>query len=204
MGHCIHAIVAPNETARKILADWPDLSRLDRGNGFAIFPIDADLIDERIAPDKTPTETGDEFMLLTSGFRDLLRTLSLGGQLAYVETEYFGRTGGQGALVCRDGIEIMPPTWHSSGTINDALKLIGMKRTMTAVYFNAAGFGDVRFYDDFRDLITTHPSNNDTEQGGERERESRCAFVPLINVNSPPRYLRCLPTNHAHAPRRIP
>ena len=103
MGHCIHVIVAPTSTADSISEQWPELPRLDRANGFAIFPIDADLIDARIAPDKTPTETGDEFMLLTNGFRVQLRKLSLGGQLAYVETEYFGGNGGQGALVCRDG-----------------------------------------------------------------------------------------------------
>jgi len=171
MGHCIHAVVAPNETAGTISTDWPNLPRLDRDNGFAIFPIDADLIDERIAPDKTPTVTGDEFMLLTNGLRDLLRTLSLGGQLAYVETEYFGGAGGQGALVCRDGIEIMPPTWHTSGTINDAFKLIGMKRSMTGDRFDAAGFGGVRSNDDLKDLIATNTPQNDAEQSGERERD---------------------------------
>jgi len=102
-------IVAPTSTADSISEQWPELPRLDRDNGFAIFPIDADLIDARIAPDKTPTETGDEFMLLTNGFRTQLQDLSRGGQLAYVETEYFGGSGGQGALVCHDGEEIMPP-----------------------------------------------------------------------------------------------
>ena len=153
-------IVAPATTADSISEQWPELPRLDRVNGFAIFPIDAELIDARIAPDKTPTETGDEFMFLTNGFRSELRNLSRGGSLAYVETEYFGGSGGQGALVCRDGDEIMPPEWHESGTINDALKLIGFKRGILADRFTAAGFADVRDDDDLLDLIARQSAKN--------------------------------------------
>ncbi len=160
MGHCIHVIVAPTSTADSISEQWPELPRLDRDNGFAIFPIDADLIDARIAPDKTPTETNDEFKLLTNGFRTLLRSLSRGGLLAYVETEYFGGSGGQGALVCRDGDEIMPPEWHDSGTINDALKLIGLQGGVFADRFTAAGFADVRDDDDILDLIARQSAKN--------------------------------------------
>jgi hypothetical protein len=153
MGHCIHAIVAPSETADSISSHWPDLPRLDNDNGFAVFPIDAEFIDARIATDKTPTVTGDEFMLMTNGLRSLLRTLSADGQLAYVETEYFGGVGGQGALVCRNGSEIMPPTWRESDTINDALKLIGVPRGAFADEFVAAGFGLVRNNDQILDRI---------------------------------------------------
>jgi len=153
MGHCIQAIVAPIGTATVISREWPEVPRLDCDNGLAIFPIDADLIDKRIAPDKTPTTTGDEFMLLTGGFLNLLRALSRGGQLAYVETDYFGGAGGQGALVLREGEEIMPPTWCKSGTINDALKLIGLKRGMFGDEFDAAGFGLVRRNDQIVEMI---------------------------------------------------
>lgn len=165
MGHCVHAIVAPMDTADAISREWPELPRLDRDNGFTIFPIDAELIDQRIAPDKTPTVTGDEFMLLTNGFRDLLCTLSQGGQLAYVETEYFGGVGGQGALVCRDGVEIIPPTWRESGTINDALKRMGLKRGAFADEFVAAGFGLVRDNDDIIELIQSRRSPRPGERG---------------------------------------
>jgi hypothetical protein len=148
------------DTADAISREWPELPRLDRDNGFAIFPVDGELIDQRIAPDKTPTFTGDEFMLLTDRFRDLLCTLSQGGQLAYVETEYFGGFGGQGALVCRDGVEIMPPTWREYGTINDALNRIGLKRDAFADEFVAAGFDLVRDNDDIIELIQSQTRND--------------------------------------------
>ncbi len=153
MGHCIHAIVAPSDTADSISSQVPDLPRLDHDNGFTVFPIDAEFVDGHIAPDVTPTVTGDEFMLMTNGFRLFLQRLSIGGQLAYVETEYFGGEGGQGAVVCRNGSEVMPPTWRESDTINDALKLIGMKRGMFADEFLAAGLGLVRNNDQILDQI---------------------------------------------------
>jgi hypothetical protein len=153
MSHYIQVIVAPMATADSISKFWPELPRLNRNNGFAVFPTDADLIDARIAPDWTPTETDKEFKLLTNRFRTELQTLSRGGQLAYLETEYFGGIGGQGAVVCRDGNEIMPPTWRESGTINDALKLIGMSQGMVADRFAAAGFAEIRKNDDLLDLI---------------------------------------------------
>jgi hypothetical protein len=160
MGHCIHAIVAPTETADAISVSWPDLPRLDRSNGFVIFPIDADLIDARIAPDIIPAESGGEFTLLTNGFRKLLQALSRNGQLAYIETDYFGGVGGQGALVCHNGDEIMPPTWDKSGTINDALALIGMPHSLFTDRFTAAGFDRIRDNDDILDLIAAQTTKD--------------------------------------------
>jgi hypothetical protein len=160
MGHCIHAIVAPTATADAISVSWPELPRLDRSNGFVIFPIDADLIDARIAPDKIPAETPIKFMLLTDGFRKLLQALSRNGQLAYIETDYFGGVGGQGALVCRNGDELMPPTWDKGGTINHALGLIGMPRGLLADRFTAAGFDRLRDNDDILDLIAAQAAKD--------------------------------------------
>jgi hypothetical protein len=153
MGHCIHAIVAARPTADVISAAWPELPRLDRDNGFAVFAVDAELIDARIAPDETPVTTGNEFKLLTDGLRALLKTLSRDGQLAYIETDYFGGVGGQGALVCRAGEEIMSPTWQKSGAIDKALKLIGLPRGILADRFAAAGFAQIRNNDDLLTLI---------------------------------------------------
>lgn len=153
MGHCIQVIVAPIETANVISASWPELPRLNHQNGHAIFCVEADFIDARIAPDKTPTTTGDEFMLLTNGFLELLKLMSHNGQLAYVETEYFGGVGGQGALVYRNGEEIMPPRWKESGTINEALRLIGVPLEQFFDRFSAMGFDQIRSNGDILDLI---------------------------------------------------
>jgi hypothetical protein len=160
MGHCVQAIIAPAETADAISASWPELPRLDRGSGFVVFPVDADIIDSRIEPDKIPAKTAAKFKLLTDGFRKLLQALSRNGQLAYVETDYFGGIGGQGALVCRNGEEIMPPTWDKRGPVNHALKLIGMPRGLFTDRFTAAGFDRLRDNDDILDLIAAQTTND--------------------------------------------
>jgi len=162
MGHYIHAIVAPRATAESISAVWPELPRLELHNGFVVFPVDAESIDTRIAPDITPRTTGDEFMLLTDGFQRLLQAVSSGGCLAYIETEYFGVTGGQGALVYKNGIEVMPPTWRSFGSINDALGRIGMEPSKNGDQFCAARFDTVRDNDGILDLI----AQQKTQPGG--------------------------------------
>lgn len=170
MGHCIQTIVAPLVTANLVADRWPELPRLNRDNGFALFPVDAGLIDARIMPDQSPTESADEFLLLTNGFRRWLRQLSCGGQLAYVETDYFGGTGGQGALVCRNNLEIMPPTWSESGTINQALGMIGLKGVWQADSFAAAGFTVVRSNDDLLQLIAIQAQERGSEPPDGRPR----------------------------------
>lgn len=93
------------------------------------------------------------FMLLTQAFQDKLQRLSTGGQLAYVETDYFGGVGGQGAVVYRDGHEVLPRTWGKAGVINGALRLLGVKRKLLADRFTVIGFGQVRSNDDILNLI---------------------------------------------------
>ena len=109
MGHFIQVIVADAQMADALSAKWVQLPRLGCANELCIFPVDAELIDRRVGPHETPASAGCELMLLTGGFRELLRSLSLDGQLAYCETEYHGGVGGQGAYVCRGGEEIMTP-----------------------------------------------------------------------------------------------
>lgn len=139
--------------ADSIREAWPELPQLRHSSGFSIFPVDCELIDSKITPLVTPRETNDEFMLLTPAFEDYLRRLSGGGILAYVETDYFGGNGGQGALVFADGSSLMAPEWDSSGTINRALELIGMPRPSIGDRFAAIGMEKVRDNEGFLRLI---------------------------------------------------
>lgn len=165
MSHCIHAIVAPDSFAAAIHDAWPELPRLRHDLGFSIFPVDDDLIDSKITPVVTPRETGDEFMLLTPAFETYLRQLSVGGSLAYVETEYFGGTGGQGALVYADGVVRMNPEWDDSGTINRALELIGVPRPMNGDRFAHIGFANVRDNEDILELIEAQGADKSGRRG---------------------------------------
>ena len=160
MSHCIHAIVAPDSFGNSIHDAWPELPRLRHNAGFSIFPVNYTLIDSKITPAVTPRETGDEFMLLTSAFENYLRQLSVGGLLAYVETEYFGGSGGQGALVFADGVGRMNPEWDDSGTINRALELIGVPRPKIGDRFALIGFANIRGNEDILERIKTQDADN--------------------------------------------
>jgi hypothetical protein len=103
MPHCIQIIVAPAEFADSIRLRWSRLASLRRESGFGLFPVDYQLIDEKIAPLMTPRATSNQFMFLTPAFEQYLGELSIGGRLAYLETEYWGGTGGQGAAAYENG-----------------------------------------------------------------------------------------------------
>lgn len=75
---------------------WPELSACTHTGQHILFPIDAELIDAKIAPNTSPNETDETFMLLNVGLRRLLADVSVDGILAYVETEHHGGQGGQG------------------------------------------------------------------------------------------------------------
>lgn len=73
-----------------------------------------------------------------------------GGGLAYVETEYFGGTGGQAAFAFVDGREaVAPQSARSAGPINQALRRIGVVRTLADDEFDAIGLGGRRSMDDY-------------------------------------------------------
>lgn len=165
MGHCIQAIVATPEIADRVQSAYPWLLRVAARQGFVIIPIDADFIDS--ATEARPPKSTDTFMLLTGAFHDLLRELSRFGPLGYIETEYFGGVGGQGAAVYSDRQVIMEPDWRESGPINRALELIGVNRGPLGDRFSALGLGAYRSNDDLVNAaIRAETSASPADSGG--------------------------------------
>ena len=153
MGYCIQAIVASSKIADRLRSAYPQLFRVTARQGFVILPIDADFIDSMT--EARPQTFTDTFMLLTDAFHDCLRELSRFGPLAYIETEYFGGIGGQGAAVYADREVIMVPEWRESGSINRALELLGVKRGLLEDRFTALGLEAYRSNDDLIDAAMT-------------------------------------------------
>ena len=149
MGHCIQAIIAAPEVADFLQSACPQLPRVVARQGFVILPIDADFIDS--VTDARPSQSSESFMLLTDPFQDFLRELSRYGRVAYIETEYFGGAGGQGAAVYSDRQVIMEPEWGESGPINRALEIMSVKRSLLGDRFTALGLDAYRSNDDLID-----------------------------------------------------
>lgn len=154
MGHCIQLAVTPSSTAADLTRQWTELLSLECENGYTLFPVDAELIDARINKSACPTNDGEGFLLLTPAFRDVLRSLSSTMHLAYIETDYFGGQGGQGAMVCRNGKEILSPCWKNADVINTALRMIGVKRRSLDDEFHILGLQHFRSNEDLLDKIS--------------------------------------------------
>ena len=151
MGHCIQAIITTSEIADQLRTVYPELPRVNAPQGFVILPVDAGFIDAVTAV--RPEQSTETFMLLTDGFHELLLDLSRFGPLAYIETEYFGGNGGQGAVVYSGREVVMKPEWSHSGPVNRALKLIGVKRGLVGDRFSALDLGKNRSNDDLIDAV---------------------------------------------------
>ncbi len=146
MGHCIQAIVTTADVAESLRAIYPQFPLVKVAQGFTVLPVDVELIDSVV--EARPSQSPGTFASLTKGFQDLLLELSRLGPLAYIETDYFGGKGGQGAVVYSGREIVMAPMWRRSGPINRALRLIGVKRRLIGDRFSALGLGEFRCNDD--------------------------------------------------------
>ena len=128
MAHSIRAIIVGPATLAGMRGALPGVLPAPLRQGFVAFPIEADFVDALVAPGPATCDDDAGFQLLTGPFRDFLRQLSRLGPLAYVETDYFGGVGEQGAGVFADGTTLMEPEWGRRGLIERALKRIGVRR----------------------------------------------------------------------------
>lgn len=122
MGHFVTALIAKptllEAFSREHSLPWP----IALVSGLAILPlrkIDLDLFQ--------PLPSAERGLQYLSGrLLDELRCSSHQGSLIYLETEYWGGEGGQGAAVFKDGELIFGPQWAEIVPINHALRLLGV------------------------------------------------------------------------------
>lgn len=75
--------------------------------------------------------------------------ISANGKIAYVETEYFGGEGAQAAIVWDLGAVVYGLCVWQDGTINAALRALGVKAKQGQDEFSTIGFDAVRSNEDF-------------------------------------------------------
>lgn len=120
---------------------------------FLILPVTDDGFDA-IVDSQGPSEpAAEEFWRLTKALCALAQACSQFGPIAYVETDYFGGSGTQGAAAWELGKEIMAPTvsW-STGPINTALNAIGLAPSKDLDEFETLGLHTVRRMDAFEEM----------------------------------------------------
>ncbi len=111
---------------------------VDLEQQLALLPLTGELYDA--IPDVGPGPSEKGFFFLTPKVVDLLKEISTYGMIGYFETDYFGDTGGQGAILARlDKITFGPQVGANS--INEMLELLGARRKGEQDAFDAVGLG---------------------------------------------------------------
>ena len=107
----------------RILDRHPILSAVDLRDDLRLIPLDDDDLD-LFALDYSTTTKG--FNYLSPDLESFLSEQSLGGQLAYIETAYFGGMGTQAAISFGNGMPLPPTPLSGDDAINRALRSIGV------------------------------------------------------------------------------
>lgn len=133
MGYDIQAIISTQSVLEARSVDFCSAVVAPLGAGLALIPITDELLDEVGA-------SGDsgKFYKFTPAIADWLRTISVSAPAAYVEAEFFGGAGGQGAVAWARGEQLLAPT-HEAAAINIALRLLGVLRGNSRDEFEAIG-----------------------------------------------------------------
>jgi hypothetical protein len=148
MSHHITGLVARQDVFARLESDFSSEGRFELAQGLAFLPLDGENLD-RIVGAEGGAAIGD-FVFLTERLVEHLKAQSRAGALLYIETEYFGGTGGQGAALFQNQALAFGPEFGAGGAINRGLMLLGVKRGASRDAFETAGLQIFRSNDDFR------------------------------------------------------
>lgn len=137
----LRGLIGKPDALATLAKDWGGPPVVALKAGFALIPLTDDWMDRLFAP--FPADYDDEsFAYLHDGMVDKLRLASKEMSFAFVETNYFGGHGGQGAVVFDNGRVIYGPEWGTYGQINRALQILGVpERTDDLDAFDQVGLG---------------------------------------------------------------
>jgi hypothetical protein len=144
MGHCIQGVVIKTGAA-KLPANWP--APVPLAQGFSIVPLFDAVLDAIEKKEGDSPFTG--FTFLDKSMSERLSDVSIHTPLVYLETDFFGGAGSQGAVAYDRGRILFGPESGDIGPISSALRQIGVSRGAAYDEFDALGLGRLRGMDDF-------------------------------------------------------
>lgn len=149
MGHTIQAFIAKTDTLRDATRGLENARVIPLGQGLALLPNTDELSEELRANDGGGGPAFEEFYNLTPRLAELAALWSAGGPVAYVETDYFGGSGEQAAVLWENGEIVYEPYRGKLGPVNDVLRRLGAERGDGLDQFDAVGLGRHRSNDDW-------------------------------------------------------
>jgi hypothetical protein len=149
MGHHIQAIIGSKHVLDSLQQRFGGTTVVGLNQGLFLLPMLEGFYDALPSAVDTLAWEGDfHFRFLDAKVVALLIDASKKDAVAYVETEYFGGAGDQGAIVAREGKIVFGPV-EGDGSINAALRMIGAKKESAHDEFDAIGLGRFRSNEDW-------------------------------------------------------
>lgn len=149
MGHQISAIVCKPSSSIERVKEY-DLPILQSGD-FVIIPMDASHSDHWTEKLELGFDSTGSSVILDGRFARYIGDLAAEKNYALIETDYFGGAGDQAAVVYLRGESA--PTYESgrlsSGTINEALRRIGVEAHNGGDKFDSIGLSKYRDFEDY-------------------------------------------------------
>lgn len=143
MTHSITAIIGPLEVIQDVIHAAGSPPATELACGMTIIPLGKAQIDKLTGGG--PRERVSGFGDLTLGLERALAALATHGSFAFIETEYFGGTGVQAAVVFSPGtasVRFAEP--REDNPINSALNALGVTARPGTDEFDTLGLGRFR------------------------------------------------------------
>lgn len=145
MRHNINAFIGKDDIIQKLSDDWIKARDIPLKQGYSMVCLTGDLFDDIMELSEADDELNcSELTLFTTAIFDIMQEYSNNSMLAYIETDYFGRTGTQAGVLFENGRIIINPTEKESGIINIILHKLGVYRENGKDEFDSLGLGKYR------------------------------------------------------------
>lgn len=159
MGHHIEAFIFEDTMADAIRRELSSANFVALWRHLVLMPATGAVYDRlhELFPETQAVvgEVGWKYPLLTG----VGTMLSRHGRIAYIETDYFGGNGDQGAVAWSNEQLIMAPVRGRRGPIDRALALLGVQRVWGQDEFATTGLDRLRYMDDWEEF--EEPANDE-------------------------------------------
>lgn len=146
MSYVLQAILAKEGVIDQLLTVLKAGKKISLEQGFAMIPLDEALID-RI--DASPEANSiPDLIYLTDAFEEKVLGMLGEAKFGYLESEFFGGSGGHQGIVWEAGKRILKVSESYSGA-NRILRELGVRRTSQLDEFDCMGLGRHRSVDEW-------------------------------------------------------
>jgi hypothetical protein len=151
MGHSVQLLIGKDAAVDRFFKRWPGSRVVELNGGWQAIPMEGALYAPIELAHPGAVRPGQLDVSPLGLEEAMIEATREGGGLAYVETDYFGGSGGQSAMAMVDGVVARQPerSRGAGGPINSALRAIGVERLGEMDEFDSLGLGERRSMSDY-------------------------------------------------------